>query len=89
VHASHTLFAVFPNFPDGQLFEHVEAVKKFGETQAVHVDAAPEHVLRGELQALHRLSLESPHCSSGQLERHVLLVRKRGLVQDMQVVAAP
>jgi hypothetical protein len=89
VQSSHTLLKLFPYFPRGHEREHVEAVRKYGDTQAVQFEAEPAHFLHEDEQLLHIQSVLSPHSPSGQEARHVPLLRKKLIVQNLQVVAAP
>jgi hypothetical protein len=59
-HLSHFEVELFPYCPEGQFEEQLEAERKVGETQAVHVVMEVEHFMQGGVQGLQVQSRESP-----------------------------
>jgi hypothetical protein len=58
--SSHFQDEVFPYCPEGQIGEQLEAMRKFGEEQAVQVVREVEHFTHGAVQGLQILSTVSP-----------------------------
>ena len=59
-HFSHFEVELFPYSPEGQFEEQLEAERKVGEAQAVHVVMEVEHFMQGGVQGLQVQSRESP-----------------------------